>query len=68
MISKVFLDHPASVDERFLEHMWFALRRSGRLFAAAGAALMHAFIPCLCEKTASGIIEKLHHRMHNRGH
>lgn len=68
MISKVFLDHPASVDESFLEHMWFALRFSGLLFAAAGAALMHAFIPCLCEKTASGIIEKLHHRMHNRGH
>lgn len=68
MITRVFLSHPASVDETFFEHMRFALRFSGLLFAAAGAALVHAFIPCLFEKTASGIIEKLHHRMHNRGH
>lgn len=68
MINRVFLSHPASVDETFFEHMRFALRFSGMLFAAGGAALVHAFIPCLFEKTASGIIEKLHHRMHNRGH
>ncbi len=68
MITRVFLAHPASVDESFLGHMWFALRFSGLLFAAAGAALLHALIPCMFEKTASGIIEKLHHRMHNRGH
>lgn len=68
MISRVFLAHPASVDESFFEHMWFALRFAGLLFVAAGAALLHAIVPCMFEKTASGIIEKLHHRMHNRGH
>ena len=36
-------------------------------FAAAGAALVHALIPCLFEKTASGIIAKLYARTHNRG-
>ena len=35
---------------------------------AAFAALIHAFIPCLCEKTASRTINELHMRMHNRGH
>jgi len=67
MISRVFLDHPAKVDEGFLEHMAFALKFSGLLFAAAGAALVHALIPCLFEKTASGIIAKLYAKTHNRG-
>ncbi len=67
MISRVFLDHPAKVDETFFEHMAFALKFSGLLFMAAGAALVHAFVPCLCEKTASGIIAKLYARTHNRG-
>ncbi len=68
MIARIFLDHPAKVDESFLEHMAFAMKFSGLLFAAAGAALVHAAIPCLFEKTASGIIAQLYARTHNRGH
>lgn len=67
MIARVFLDHPAKVDETFLQHMWFALRFSALLFAAAGAALVHAIIPCLFERTASTIIARLYERTHNRG-
>ncbi|MCZ4255001.1 DUF6356 family protein [Sulfitobacter sp. G21635-S1] len=67
MFARVFLDHPAKVDESFFEHMLFALRFSALLFAAAGAALVHALIPCLFEKTASGIIARLYARTHNRG-
>jgi hypothetical protein len=67
MISRVFLEHPAKVEETFLEHMFFALKFSGLLFAAAGAALVHALVPCLFEKTASGIIAKLYAKTHNRG-
>ncbi len=67
MFARVFLDHPAKVDESFFEHMVFALKFSGLLFAAAGAALVHAIIPCLFEKTASGIIAQLYARTHNRG-
>ena len=67
MISRVFLDHPAQVNETFLEHMAFALKFSGLLFAAASAALVHAVIPCLFEKTASGIIARLYAKTHNRG-
>ncbi|AXI46609.1 hypothetical protein C1J03_11620 [Sulfitobacter sp. SK012] len=68
MISRIFLDHPAQVEETFLEHMAFALKFAGLLFAAAFAALIHAVIPCLFEKTASGIIARLYERTHNRGH
>ncbi|MEM6566360.1 MAG: DUF6356 family protein [Pseudomonadota bacterium] len=66
MIQRVFLDHPAAVNETFWQHMAFALRFAGSLFLAAGAALVHAFIPCLFEKTASRIIEQLYARTHNR--
>ncbi|MFT6674236.1 MAG: hypothetical protein ACJAVM_000407 [Sulfitobacter sp.] len=67
MIARLFLDHPAKVDETFFEHMWFAMRFAGLLFAAAGAALVHAFVPALFEKTASGIIKTLYARIHHRG-
>ena len=67
MIARIFLDHPAKVDETFFEHMAFALKFSGLLFIAAGAALVHAIIPCLFERTASNIIAKLYARTHNRG-
>jgi len=66
-IQKIFLSHPASVDESYGEHAAFAFGFSMKLFAAAFAALVHAAIPCLFEKTASGIIRSLYERTHNRG-
>lgn len=67
MISRIFLAHPAKVDETFLEHMAFASKFAAKLFMAGGAALVHAVIPCLFEKTASTIIADLYHKTHNRG-
>ena len=68
MFQRLFLDHPATVDETYFEHMKFAFRFSGSLFVAAFAALLHAFVPCLCEKTASRKVAQLYARTHNRGH
>lgn len=68
MINRIFLDHPAKVDETFLEHMAFAGSFAAKLFAAGAAALIHAIIPCLFETTASRIIDDLHARIHARGH
>ncbi|MBB4173785.1 DUF6356 family protein [Sulfitobacter noctilucicola] len=67
MFARVFLDHPAKVNETFAQHMLFALKFSGLLFAAAGAAFVHAIIPCLFERTASRIIGQLYERTHRRG-
>jgi hypothetical protein len=64
---KLFLTHPQSVDESYLEHMAFASRFSGKLFLAAGAALVHAVLPFMFEKTASGMIAEMYARTHNRG-
>lgn len=66
-IQKLFLDHPAKVDENYFEHALFALGFSMKLFVAAFAALVHALIPAFFERTASGIIKTLYERTHNRG-
>lgn len=68
MLQRIFLSHPATVNETFFQHMRFALTFALSLMAAAGAALVHAFIPCLFEKTASQIITRLYARIHNRTH
>jgi hypothetical protein len=67
-IQKLFFEHPAKVEETYSEHALFAFGFSMKLFAAAFAALVHAFIPAFFEKTASGIIRTLYERTHNRGH
>ena len=66
-IAKLFTDHPASVDETYLGHMMFAAKFSGKLMLAAGAAIIHAFLPFLFETTASRIVRELYERTHNRG-
>lgn len=63
---KIFIDHPASVDESYFEHMRFAASFAFWLAVAAGAAAVHAVIPAMCESTASRIITRLHNRMTNR--
>ena len=47
--------------------MRFAGAFSGRLFLAGMAALVHAFLPFLFEKTASTMICDMYGRTHNRG-
>ncbi|MEM9578345.1 MAG: DUF6356 family protein [Pseudomonadota bacterium] len=66
MIHRLFLAHPETVNETFLEHFRFALVFAGSLFAAACAAIVHAVIPCLFEKTASRIVLRLADRLQNR--
>ena len=66
-MKSLFITHPQSVDESYGEHMVFAGRFSGKLFLAAGAALVHALLPFLFEKTASRMIAQLYERTHNRG-
>ena len=66
MIARIFLNHPAKVNESFFEHMYFALRFARLLFVAAFAALVHALVPCLFDKTASKIVALLYERTKGR--
>ena len=65
-IARLFVEHPASVDETYFGHLAFAAWFSSRLFMAAGAAIVHAFLPFLFETTASRIVRELAERTHNR--
>ncbi len=66
ILSAIFTDHPATVSESYFEHFRFALSFALSLAGAASAALVHAFVPCLFEKTAGNIIRKLAARMEQR--
>lgn len=65
-LARLFTDHPATVGETYFGHMAFALWFGSRLFLAAGAAVVHAFLPFLFETTASSIVRQLSERTHNR--
>ncbi len=65
-MDRLFLAHPRTVDETYGEHMRFALGFSMRLLGAGLAALVHAFIPCMFETTASRMIKGMHARITNR--
>lgn len=66
LIATLFTAHPATVNETYFGHMRFALGFAFWLGVAAGAALVHAFIPALCETTASRILVRLHSRITTR--
>lgn len=61
-----FTAHPASVGETYWQHFFFATKFSLQLFGAALAALVHAILPFLFDKTASTIVARLHHRLTTR--
>ncbi|HEY6632137.1 MAG TPA: DUF6356 family protein, partial [Rhizobiaceae bacterium] len=65
-VSKLFTDHPASVNETYVGHMAFAAWFASRLFLAGGAALIHAILPFLFETTASSIVRELYERTSKR--
>ena len=65
-LTRLFTDHPASVEESYLEHLAFAARFSGLLLAAAFCAAVHALLPFLFEKTASRITVGLAERVRSR--
>jgi hypothetical protein len=66
VLSKLFTAHPRAAGEGYLEHMAFALGFSGRLFRAAFAALIHGFVPGLCETTASRTVLSMNDELRDR--
>lgn len=65
-LMKLFTAHPATVGETYWSHMAFAAWFASRLLAAGGAALIHAVLPFLFERTASRIVIELHARTAKR--
>lgn len=65
-LDRYFLSHPRAVDETYLEHAGVAFRFGARLLGAGLAALVHAVIPCLFERTASSMIKTMHSEIASR--
>ncbi|MEL6958891.1 MAG: DUF6356 family protein [Pseudomonadota bacterium] len=66
LFDRLFRAHPATVGETYLQHMAFAFGFAFWLAVAAGAAMVHAVFPALCETTASRILTRLSGRMQTR--
>ena len=54
-----FTEHPASVDETYLEHFKVAAHFSRQLFGAAFACAVHAVMPSMHQTTASTKVRAL---------
>ncbi|HEY2008024.1 MAG TPA: DUF6356 family protein [Rhizomicrobium sp.] len=67
VIRRLFLSHPHSVGESYFQHQRVALSFALPLLGASLAALAHAIVPAVCERTAGNIIRKLHGRLERRG-
>jgi hypothetical protein len=63
VITRLFLEHPRSVGESYLEHQRHALGFAFSLFLAALACFVHALVPALFVRTGSTAITRLHDRM-----
>ena len=66
MLNKIFLDHPRQVNETYFQHGQFAFGYAFKLLVASMAAIVHALVPSLFERTASTIVAELHQKRHNR--
>ena len=58
-----FTDHPATVNETYLQHMAMAFGFGGRMLLGSLACFLHGLFPWLCLTRGSDTIRALHHRM-----
>ena len=58
-----FTDHPASVNETYLQHMGMAFGFGGRMLAGSLACFVHGLFPWLCLSRGSDTVRSLHSRM-----
>jgi len=63
MFRRLFLDHPASVDESYGEHFRVAAGFGWAMLRGALGAFVHALIPALCQRTGSNTVKTLHKRL-----
>ena len=63
MFKRLFVDHPDSVNESYLQHMGVAASFGAAMLFGAVACFVHALVPGLCVKTGCGVVNDLHRRM-----
>jgi hypothetical protein len=63
MFRRLFLDHPASVGESYVEHFGVATRFGVRMLAGGMGAVIHGVLPFAFKTTGSRTIAGLHAEM-----
>ena len=61
-----FTEHPHSVGETYLEHMWNALKIVFTIQILSLIIYIHAFLPFLFEHNGSDGLEKIHKELQKR--
>lgn len=59
MFKRLFIDHPKTVDETYLEHFRFAGGFGVRMVWGGLGAIVHALVPGFCKTTGSRTIGTL---------
>jgi len=59
MFNRLFIDHPKSVDEHYLEHFAVASSFGFAMLRGGLCALIHAVVPGWCITTGSDTIQRL---------
>ena len=62
-IHRLFREHPESVGESYLEHLFLASFFGMRMLVAGLACLFHAVLPCLFKTTGRSAISERHTKM-----
>ncbi len=60
---RLFINHPASVGETYIEHCVHAVRFGALMLRGSMACFLHAAIPGVCTTTGSRSIARLYERM-----
>jgi Family of unknown function (DUF6356) len=63
---EVFLKHPHSIGETYVEHMTAAAQFGAVMIAAGIACIIHAIVPALYPRTASNAVAALYAQMTRR--
>jgi hypothetical protein len=63
LIRSIFIEHPASVDETYLQHFMSALGFGTKMIVAGVACVVHGLLPALFVTRGSDTICALHERM-----
>ncbi len=58
-----FTEHPASLNETYLQHLAMAFGFGSRMLVGGLGCLVHGIFPWLCTTRGSDTIRTLHHRM-----
>lgn len=66
MIRRLFISHPQKAGESYFQHQRVALSFALPLLGAGLAAIVHALVPGLYERTAGDMIRKLYRRLERR--